>query len=81
MNSLKAMPIGMKGFPDHVIIGKKYIVFVEVKIGADKMSSEQIKFNQTLWDVSEHNKYMRVKEIKTLEEARILCNALIMESL
>jgi len=45
-NSNRPLPASAKGFPDHMIMHKKkaLIIFIEVKIGADKMSQEQKDF-------------------------------------
>lgn len=40
-NSNHKLPLGIKDFVDFVIINKNVIVFVEVKIGADKFSAGQ----------------------------------------
>ena len=41
-NSSRANNPGIKGFPDWLIITKKYnLVFIEVKIGDDKLRKEQ----------------------------------------
>lgn len=39
---------GIKGFPDHVIIGKGRLVFVEVKRKGDTMRKEQKMFREAI---------------------------------
>jgi hypothetical protein len=40
-NSKNPLPIGLKGFCDHLVIGKKGVIWWEAKIGKDKPSQEQ----------------------------------------
>lgn len=49
-NNFRAMPTGSIGFPDHVLAhpAKKKLIFIEVKIGKDKLSMEQAETLTTL---------------------------------
>lgn len=42
----KTMPSGLKGFPDFLILGRNLVVFVELKIGYDKLRKEQLEFKE-----------------------------------
>lgn len=42
----KHMPSGTKGFPDFLILSKDLILFVELKIGRDRLRKEQEEFKQ-----------------------------------
>lgn len=40
-NSNRKMPIGARGFVDHIIMTPNYIITIEVKLGADRLSDKQ----------------------------------------
>ena len=46
---------GSKGFPDHVLVNssKKLLVFIEVKLGKDKLSPQQCEYLVALREVAE----------------------------
>lgn len=48
MNFRSRTPKGSTGLPDHFIIGKQYIDFIEVKIGKDKPNSKQTQFEEMI---------------------------------
>lgn len=52
-NSNRYAMTGSKGFPDHCLINaaKKRLVFIEVKLGKDKVSEDQATTLQALRDV------------------------------
>jgi len=68
-------------FVDHLIFNGKYIVFVEVKIGRDKLSISQERTAIKLLQCSEHNKYVFYKTVFTLAEARGIIKNLLAETL
>ncbi len=43
-NHNRTMPSGLRGFPDFLILGKNLVVFVELKLGNDRLRKEQIAF-------------------------------------
>ena len=48
LNSYRAMPRGMRGLPDHIIIAGKDIYFIEVKLPGDRLRKEQIEFREAI---------------------------------
>lgn len=66
-NSHKKMPRGSVGFVDHFLAHEKYgIIFIEVKIGKDKMSEEQTALAHALSVLSASNlkiQYYQVTEV------------------
>ena len=46
---------GSKGFPDHALLhpGKKKLIFIEVKLGKDKLSPQQCEYLVALREVAE----------------------------
>jgi len=46
---------GSKGFPDHVLVNasKKLLIFIEVKLGKDKLSLKQCEYLVALREVAE----------------------------
>jgi hypothetical protein len=60
-NYNRKMPSGCKGFVDHVLSNpqKGYLIYIEVKIGKDRESSEQSEYQKICEKVSEVNKYFQ----------------------
>lgn len=56
-NSNKYVSKGMKSFVDHIIFYKNLILFIEVKIGKDKLSSGQTGMKHFLTDFCSQNNY------------------------
>lgn len=57
-NSNRYTGTGFKGFPDHILFYKGYEIFVEVKIGKDKISAEQIIFKNHIKEVTGKNPFV-----------------------
>jgi predicted Holliday junction resolvase-like endonuclease len=77
-NSNKAMKFGMvKDFVDHVITDGKYIVFVEIKIGADKLSEGQKKTSIALSSASVWNKNLHYKLLTDMKAVKKLVDDLL----
>jgi hypothetical protein len=68
-NSKRKMGSGITGLPDHMIIGHGYLVYVEVKIGDDKLSPGQKIFAEKIIEVREKNKTVKYWCISQLTEA------------
>jgi len=51
-NSYRSLPTGAKYFVDHVIVMPDYVIFIEVKLGTDKLSDGQIRTGKQLSDIS-----------------------------
>ena len=59
-NSQHKMPTGTRGFVDHVLINKNgYIVFIEVKIGNDKLSEKQKEYQEVYEKIMQNNKMFK----------------------
>jgi len=56
-NSNRKLHGGFRGFVDHVAINPKrgLIVFIEVKLGADRLSNKQIEYKSMLERVERNN--------------------------
>jgi hypothetical protein len=54
-NSNKPLPQSAKGMTDHLITGKGLIIFMEVKIGKDNLSSDQLEFGKVLTNAMTRN--------------------------
>jgi len=57
-NSRQKLPAGIKGFTDFMIVGKGHIFFIEVKIGKDTFSSEQLEFQSGIKRVTGQNPFV-----------------------
>ena len=55
----------------------KYLIFVEIKIGNDKLSPGQDNIGRKLSSASVHNKNTFYKVIRTLEDAQRLVDHLV----
>lgn len=76
-NNNRAFRSSQKNFPDHFITNGKYIIFVEVKIGSDKLSEGQEKLYNKLLSAGGYNKYTHMKIITTLDETKRLVELLL----
>ena len=66
-NFRSALPEGLKSFVDLIIVSKKYLIFIEVKVGEDKFSKEQKELMKVLSHLSTGNKavhYLIINNIK-----------------
>lgn len=66
-----------KNFVDHLLFNAKHIIFVEVKIGKDKLNEAQEKVMNKLCSASVFNKYTEYKIIKDVAEAKKLVDYLL----
>jgi len=57
-NSNRPLPTGLIGFPDHILIYKGMMLFVEVKIGKDNFKPGQLEMKEFLKSVSFLNDYV-----------------------
>jgi len=67
-NFRKSLPGGIKFFVDHLIISKKYLIFVEVKIGKDTLSVEQKNLALIISTLSCSNKSVHYLVIRNIKE-------------
>lgn len=71
-NDSRPLRSAQKNFVDHLIFNRKYIIFVEVKIGQDKLSDGQKIIGEKLSACSIFNKNTFMKYIKSLDDAKLL---------
>jgi len=57
-NSNRANNRGIIGFPDHVIVGRGLLIFVEVKRDGDVMSKQQFAFREAAKSVEDNKRVM-----------------------
>jgi len=72
-NARKSHSKGFAGFPDHVIVGKGKLIFVEVKRKGDTLRIEQQKFAKAIKTVLTVNYLV----LETENEARQLVNNIL----
>lgn len=82
-NSKDPLPIGLKGFVDHMIVTWKYIVFIEDKYEEtkDKLSDEQEKLKRLLLHHSSLNKNIHYFIVKNFQDAQRIKVGIIQEDL
>lgn len=73
----RALRRGMKDWVDYVIFNDQNIAFIELKIGADKLSGGQAKTQQKLVNISFKNDTMTVWTIKEVPQAKELVDYLM----
>ena len=71
-NDSRPLRSAQKNFVDHLIFNRKYIIFVEVKIGKDKLSEGQKIIGEKLSACSIFNKNTFMKYVKSVEDAKRL---------
>ncbi len=76
-NSNRPLRGQQKGFVDHFIFNVKFVVFVEVKIGNDKLSEIQERTMLKLSAASVFNKNMDYKTVKDVNGARQIVDNLL----
>jgi hypothetical protein len=82
-NSKDPLPVGLRGFVDHMIVTWKYIVFVEDKYEdtKDKLSDEQKKLQRLLLHHASLNKNIHYFVVKNFEDAQKIKIGIIQEDL
>jgi hypothetical protein len=73
----RALRKGMKDWVDYTIFGKRLIIFIELKIDKDKLSSGQTETALKLTEIAERNSTVIYKQIKTLQEATFIVDYLL----
>lgn len=71
-NSNKPMPIGLKGLPDHLIIGKSYQWWIEVKLGKDNEKPEQKIFREMIEKFERKNKVVKYRQVNEHNLAEVI---------
>ena len=69
-NTPQRMSVGQKDWVDYTIYNKRYLVFVEVKLGKDRLSEGQKETAKYLSSIMAINKTVYYFCIKTLKEAK-----------
>ena len=77
-NFKRALPKGLRYFVDHIIISKRYLIFIEVKIGKDTLDKEQRKLGEILSHLSTMCKPLHYLVITNLKES-VSCVDMILE--
>lgn len=75
-NSNRANNRGIIGFPDHVIVGRGLLIFIEVKRDGDIMSKQQFAFQEAIKSVEDNKRVMYFLLIKT-EQAKELVEKIL----
>lgn len=74
----RALRRGMKDWVDYVIFGRGMLVFVELKIGEDKVSKGQAETAIKLAMVTSLNKTVFYNQVKELKDAKNIVDYLLM---
>jgi len=80
-NTPSRMNIGQKDWVDHVIYNKRYLIFVEVKLGKDKLSEGQVTTANYLSSIMALNKTVHYFIISSVKEAETLFDMILGKSL
>lgn len=71
-NSNKPMPKGLRGLPDHLIIGNMYQWWLEVKIGKDTEKPDQKTFREMIEKFERKNKVVKYRQVNENNLAEII---------
>lgn len=80
-NLNKSLPTGLKNFVDHLIISKRYLILVEVKIGRDKLNSEQIDLMNLISFLGIRNKSVHYQLLTNLKQTKDFVAAVLSKKL
>lgn len=80
-NLNKSLPTGLKNFVDHLVISNKYLIFVEVKIGRDKLNSEQIDLMNLISFLGIRNKSIHYQLLSNLKQTKDFVSAVLTNKL
>ena len=61
---------GIKNFVDHLIISERYLIFVEVKIGKDKLNPEQIDLMNLISFLGIRNKSIHYQLLSNVKQTK-----------
>lgn len=73
-NSHRAMPVGLKGLPDHLLISRKGVkqYWLEVKIGKDTEKPEQKIFREMIEKFERKNKVVKYRQVNEHNLAEVV---------
>jgi len=80
-NDYRPMYGGKRDFVDHVLVSKKYHIYIEVKIGEDKLTDGQKRLAEKISHLSTTNPSIHYRLVRTLKEAKSLVNLLLAKKL
>ena len=80
-NLNKSLPTGIKNFVDHLIISEKYLIFVEVKIGKDKLNPEQIDLMNLISFLGIRNKSIHYQLLSNVKQTKDFVLAVLSKKL
>jgi len=80
-NSPKPLPKGLSNAVDHVLISNRYTIYVEVKLGTDKLSNKQKDLGKKLSHLSTSNKAIHYLYVTTLKECQKYVNLILAKKL
>ena len=76
-NLNKSLPPGIKNFVDHLIISERYLIFVEVKIGRDKLNPEQIDLMNLISFLGIRNKSIHYQLLTSIKQTKDFVSAVL----
>ena len=80
-NTENALSFGMKYFVNHIIISKRYLIFIEVNPGKVILSDEKKDLQLFLSHLSSLNKSLHYRIIRNIKDCKILTELLINKKL
>lgn len=76
-NAKKELPLGFKNFVDHLFVSRDLLIFVEVKIGRDKLSNDQTYLKELIEKLQTRNQSIYYFLITSVESAKHLINNIL----
>jgi hypothetical protein len=80
-NKGNALSFGMKYFVNHIIVSKRYLIFIEVNPEKKILSDEKKELQLFLSHLSSLNKSLHYRIIRTIKDCKILTELLINKKL
>ena len=80
-NNKNVLSFGLKHFVNHIIVSKRYLIFIEVKHDIEFLSGERKDLQQFLSHLSSLNKSLHYRVIRNLRECKHLIELLISKKL
>ena len=80
-NNKNLLSFGLKYFVNHIIVSKRYLVFIEVKQDIEIVSDERKEFQLSISHLSSLNKSLHYRVIRNLNDCRKLIQLIITNKL
>ena len=80
-NNKNVLSFGLKYFVNHIIVSKRYLIFIEVKQDIEFLSGERKDLQLFLSHLSSLNKSLHYRVIRNLRECKHLIELLISKKL